>query len=303
MNSFLQKLTKMKSIIFLDQLIFRIKEDEVFVTGTQLTFFLILSVFPFIIMLLNILSYTPFVNPGILQDIIVYLPNETQKIFENFINEITASSSQSLLSISAFLGIWSSSAGIRAVIRAINKAYDTGKDRSFIKLRFMSVFFTIALLILIVLVFLTLIFGNLLANKLFSFFGLSSFFRNLWVYMRLLIPILYMILIFALLYKFSPSKTKDNKITFLSTLPGATFTTLGWMVTSVLFSYYVNNFGRFAITYGSLVGVILLLIWLYISSIIIVLGGEINATLDCFKNFGYKLHPDKSFLQKLINRF
>lgn len=303
MNSFLEKLTRIRPIIFLDQLIFRIKDDEVFVTGTQLTFFLILSIFPFIIMLLNIVSYTPFVKPDILQGVISYLPVEIRDLFKNFIKEIAASSSQSLLSISAVLGLWSSSAGIKAVVRAINKAYDYGEHRSYIKLRLMSVLFTIALLILIVLVFLTLIFGEVLTNKLFELLGLTFFFKILWRYMRILIPVSYMILIFTLLYKYSPSKSRLHKISFSSTLPGAVFTTLGWMLTSVLFSYYVNNFGNYAVTYGSLVGVILLFIWLYISSIIIVLGGEINATLDFFKMYGFKLHRDKSVLVDFIHRF
>ena len=81
----LKKLANTKPIIFLDQLLFRIKDDEVFASGAHMAFFLILSIFPFIIMLLNIMSYTPFVKPDILQNIISYLPGETQKIFQNFI--------------------------------------------------------------------------------------------------------------------------------------------------------------------------------------------------------------------------
>lgn len=292
----------MKAIIFLDQLIFRIKDDEVFVTGTQLTFFLILSIFPFIIMLLNIISYTPVINPNILNSLIVYLPDATQSLFKGFIDEIAATSSQELLSIAAVLGIWSASAGIKAVIRAINNAYDYGEDRSYIKLRLMSVLFTIALLFLIVLVFLTLIFGEVLGNMLFEFLGISSFFKILWSYIRILIPLSYMIFMFAMLYKFSPCRSKFHRVKFLSALPGAVFATFGWLITSVLFSYYVNNFGRYAITYGSLVGIILLYIWLYISSIIIVLGGEINATIDFFKIHGFKLERDKSLLIKAVDR-
>lgn len=302
MESFLQKLTHMKPIIFLDQLIFRIKDDEVFMSGTQLTFFLILSIFPFIIMLLNIVSYTPYVKQNILQDAVLYLPNEIQNLFQGFIREIATTSSQSLLSISAILGVWSSSAGIKAVMRAINRAYDHGESRSYIKLRIMSFFFTIALLVLIILVFLTLVFGELLTNKLFTLLGLSAFSKILWSYIRILIPLLYMILIFALLYKFSPSKNKRYEITFKSALPGAIFTTLGWMLTSILFSYYVNNFGNYAVTYGSLVGIILLYIWIYISSIVIVLGGEINATIAYFKKFGFKLQEEKSLLTDLVDK-
>ncbi len=271
-------------------------------TGTQLAYFLILSLFPFIIVFLNILSYTSLVREDILGEMIYYLPLETQKIISSFASEIAATSSQGLLSIAAILGLWTASSGLTPVIRAINRAYDYEETRSFIKLKLMSILFTIALLVLVTLVFLTLVFGELLGNKLFSILGRADAFRTLWAYMRIIIPLSYMVLIFALLYKFSPCTNKINEIPLSSTLPGAIFTTLGWMIISIFFSYYVNNFGRYAITYGSLVGVILLLIWLYISSIIIVLGGEVNATLEYFKIYGYKLHEEKSLLANIAKK-
>lgn len=272
-------------------------------TGTQLAFFLILSLFPFIIVLLNVLSYTSLVRAEVLGEMIYYLPFETQKIIGGFAMEIAETSSQGLLSIAAVLGIWTASSGLKHVIKAINRAYDYEETRSFIRLKIMSLLFTIGLLVLVTLVFLTLVFGELLGKKFFSLLGRTDIFVTLWAYMRIIIPILYMILIFALLYKFSPCTSRRKQIKLSSTLPGAVFTTLGWMIISVFFSYYVNNFGRFAITYGSIVGVILLLIWLYISSVIIVLGGEINATIEYFKIYGYKLHENKSLLVHLSKRF
>ncbi|MEW8974250.1 MAG: YihY/virulence factor BrkB family protein [Tissierellaceae bacterium] len=300
-KGFIKRISNLKPIIFIDQLIYRIQEDGVMSTGTQLSFFLVLSLFPFIIVFLNILSYTSLVKEEILGEMIYYLPLETQKIISSFAKEIAQTSSQGLLSIAAILGVWTASSGLTPVIRAINRAYDYEENRSFFKLKFMSLLFTIALLVLVTLVFLTLVFGELLGNKLFALLGMTDVFRILWTYMRIIIPLLYMILIFALLYKFSPCTNKRKEIPLSTTLPGAIFTTLGWMITSIFFSHYVNNFGRFAITYGSLVGIILLLIWLYISSIIIVLGGEINATMEFFKIYGYRVHSEKSFLTSFIN--
>lgn len=302
-KDFINNLTKYRPIVFLDQLAFRVQEDGVMATGTQLAFFLILSLFPFIIVLLNILSHTSLARADVLNEMIYYLPYETQKIIGSFAAEIVATSSQGLLSLAAVLGLWSASSGLKHVIKAINRAYDYEETRSFIRLKIMSLLFTIALLVLVTLVFLTLVFGELLGEKLFSLLGMAYVFKTLWSYMRIVIPILYMILIFALLYKFSPCTNKINEIKLSSTLPGAVFSTLGWMIISVFFSYYVNNFGRFAITYGSIVGVILLLIWLYISSIIIVLGGEINATLEFFKVYGYRVHHQKSLLFNFLRRF
>lgn len=283
-------------------MVFRIKDDAVFASGTQLSYFLILSFFPFIIVFLNALSYTSLVREDILNGMILYLPLETQKLIQSFATEIALSSSQGLLSLAAILGLWTASSGLKAVIKAINRAYDYKENRSFIKLKIISVLFTIALLILLTLVFMTLVFGEILGNKLFSLFGRADLFIHFWSYLRIIIPLVYMVLIFALLYKFSPCTAKRKEIKLSSTLPGAIFSSLGWMLISISFSYYVNNFGRYAITYGSLVGIILLLIWLYISSIIIIIGGEINATIEHFKLYGWRIHKDKSILYRLSNK-
>jgi len=299
----IEGLAKLKPIVFLDQLAYRVIEDRVLATGAQIAYFLILSLFPFIIVLLNVLTYTPLARYDVLTGIIYYLPHATQDLIIGFSTEIIETSSQGLLSVAAILGIWTASSGISPVIKAINRAYGYEEKRSFIRLKLMSLLFTIALLILITLVFLTLVFGEVLGNKLFSLLGMKDVFKSLWSYIRIIIPLLYMILIFALLYKFSPYTNNRYKINLSSTLPGAVFATLGWMIISILFSYYVNNFGRFAITYGSIVGVIFLLIWLYISGIIMVLGGEVNATLKHLNHYGYRLHKNKSILANIYEKF
>lgn len=300
MNSFIKRLTTIKPIIFIDQILYRIKINYVFAAGTQLTYFLILSIFPFIIVFLNILSYTSLVQEEVLLNLITYMPYETQKIIYGFVNEIVLTSSQELLSIAAFLGIWTASSGIKPVIKAINRAYGYEENRSYFHIKFLSIIFTIALLVLLTLVFLSLVFGELLGNRLFGFFGRPDIFLAIWDKVRIIIPLVYMILIFTLLYKFSPCVEKRKQISLRSTLPGAIFTTLGWMITSIAFSYYVNNFGKYTVTYGSLGGIIILLVWFYISSIIIVLGGEINGTINYFKVHGFKFHKDKSMLAKYM---
>ncbi|NLN15627.1 MAG: hypothetical protein GX185_08515, partial [Tissierellia bacterium] len=109
----LSRLSKFKTIIFLDQLLFRLKNHAVLAVGPQLSFFLILSLFPFIIVFLNLLSYTPLVREDVLKDLIYYLPLETQKIIRAFAYEITISSSQGLLSVAAITGLWTASSGIK----------------------------------------------------------------------------------------------------------------------------------------------------------------------------------------------
>lgn len=284
----------------MDQLLFRSEHDNIVGVGTQLTYFLILSVFPFLIFFLNILSYTPLGQEDVVSGMILFLPGDIQNLILSFVNEISRSSSQGLLSLSALAGLWTASSGLKAVIKGINKAYDCKKSRSFIRGRLISIFFTLALIFILILVFLTLIFGEVIGTFIFDQLGINSIFYILWRYLRLIIPIVYMILLFILLYKFAPYT--DEKISIKSTLPGAIFSTFTWIISSLFFSYYVNNFANYAVTYGSLVGIILLLIWLFLSSIIIIIGGEINATFNYLKKKGFIIHEDKSLLYEHIKK-
>lgn len=301
MKNFLEKILKYEPIIFLDHLAFRLGEDNISAIGAQLAYFLILSIFPFMIVLLNIFSYTSIVEPDFIYANIQFLPLDIQNIIISFINDLVNSSSQGLLSIAAVAGIWTASSGVTPVIRAINKAYDCQETRSFFILKSLSILFTIALLGLLLLVIIALIFGEILGRRLFEIFGQGEVFLVIWENTRFIIPMVAMALTFALLYKFSPCSSFRKTIKLKTTMPGAVFTTVGWVFVSLLFSYYVSNFGKYSTTYGSLGGVIVLLIWLYLSSMIMVLGGEINATISYFANRPLAVDREKSILSRIIS--
>ena len=294
MKSFLGKIKNKILVVFIDQLLYRFAKHNVVWSGASLTYFLILSLFPFLIVLLNILSYTSLVRERAVLDMLQFLPLDIQSIIEGFLNDLSSSSSQGLLSVAAFIGLWTASSGVKAIIKAINMAYDYAENRHFLKLRGLSVLFTIALLLMITLVMISLILGPVLGKMLFERIGYGDSFMFLWNYLRYIIPLAYMMLIFALLYKLSPNIGKNLRIPIREVLPGAVFATIAWVSLSLLLSYYVSNFGKYAITYGSLGGVIVLLIWMYYSSIVIVLGGEINATLEDMRKNGLKVNPEKS---------
>lgn len=302
MKGLLNNILKYKPIIFLDQLLFRVIEDRILAIGAQMSYFLVLSLFPFIIVLLNIISYTSLVKIDVLDGFIQYLPMDIQHIITSFVDDLVNSSSQELLSIAAFAGIWTASTGITPVIRAINKAYDYEESRSYFKLKFLSILFTIALLMLLIMVFTTLVFGELLGRNVFEFLGKGDQFLIIWTNIRFIIPIIFMVLTFALLYKYSPCVEKRRSMRLSRALPGGIFSTFGWILTSSIFSYYVSNFGKYSTTYGSVGGVIVLLVWLYISSIIIVFGGEINATLEHLNANNFLINHDISVISKFLKK-
>ena len=269
---------------FFEELWCRIKEDEVTAVGAQLTYYLILSIFPFLIFFLNLLSYTSIAQENVLDNLLIVLPIETQTLLKNIVREIVYTSSDTLLSLGIILSIWTGSLGITAIIRAINKAYDVKKKRPYWRLKGLAIIFTIILALLLIIVLSMLVFGEIIANRLFSIFGATNILNHIWDLLRIIIPFTFMIVIFALLYKLSPTPEEGLNIKLSQTLPGAIFTTTGWLLASMVFSYYVNNFGKYSKTYGSLGGIIILLIWLYITSIMIILGGEINGAYASIKS-------------------
>ncbi|HZK33045.1 MAG TPA: YihY/virulence factor BrkB family protein [Tissierellaceae bacterium] len=268
--------------LFLDELLYRYEDDGVSEIGAQLTYYLILAIFPFLIFFLSILKYTPLSDVQVLETMLSVLPGETQNLLYNLINEIMEKSNFALLSIGALGAIWSSSKGILSIIKAVNRAFDLEEDRPFWKLRGLAIVFTIALFFILVIAFSILIFGEVLFDIIINSYNLP--FLILWKIMKVLIPLVFMTLIFSILYKFSPSIKEGVNVKLSETIPGSIFASTGIILFSVLFSFYVNGFGNYTNTYGSLGGIIILLIWIYAISIVIVLGAEINATLISQKN-------------------
>jgi membrane protein len=117
------------------------------------------------------------------------------------------------------------------------------------------------------------VFGKQIGLFLFSQFGYSEQFMAIWNGIRWAISPLILFIVFVGLYYFAPSK----KIRCLSAIPGAVFATVGWVLASLAFSFYVGSFGNYSATYGSIGGIIVLMIWFYLTGIIIMIGGEINA--------------------------
>lgn len=298
--NFIRENRDKKWMLFLDQLMFRFQDDKVSSIGSQLTYYLVLSIFPFLIFLLNIVKFTPLASQDVLNQLVSVLPGDTQTMLVDIVNSIVNASNNALLSISAITGLWTASAGIAAVLKALNEAYDYKEKRNFLKVRLTAVFFTLGLMVLIILVFGSLIFGEIIAENLFTLMSGGDLFKTIWPVLRIVIALAFMIIGFGILYKFGPSFPEDSNVKFKDTLPGAIFVSIGWAVASVLFAFYVNNFGKYSVTYGSLGGIIVFLIWLYISSIIIVLGGEVNATIDFFTKNGWSYQPDKSFIRDII---
>ncbi len=253
----------------------RFQLHEVPALGAQMSYYLILAFFPFLIFLLILLSFTPITGDLALADLSRLLPSSSYKIIAEVVEQTLAAKRHTLLSFGLIFTLWSASSGVNAIIRGVNKAYDEPETRSFWMITGISLLFTIGLVIVIILSLTLMVLGKFLGLMFFNYFGFSSLFSASWGVFRFSLPLIVMLMVFAFFYRVAPNR----KIAFTEVLPGAIFSTLGWVATSWAFSYYVNNFANYSRTYGSLGGIIVLLLWLYLSSIIILLGGELNAIL------------------------
>lgn len=271
---------------FLIQLYIRFRDDDITSLSAQLSFFLLLSLFPFLLFLLSLLSLTSITVLEFTEKIILFMPDDLGRFIANVVNEMMSAKSAVLLSVSAVITIWSAAGGIGALSKGLNKAYDKEESRPFLKLKAMSIAFTIGIAVLVIVTLLSLIFGSAIGEFLSRFFAFPQAFLELWVVLRYAVPVIIMFVMFSLLYVFVPCCGVRLK----EALPGSVFATAGWIITSLLFSFYVENFANYAKVYGSIGGIIILLIWMYISCIIILLGGEINATFSYFRN---GMHIDK----------
>lgn len=264
---------------FIKELILRYKEDEVGSMSAELAYFFLLSLFPFLIFLVTLIGYLPISQIDVLAFVRQYAPQGTVDLIEENLNFIVNSNKGGLLSIGIIGTLWSSSNGINAVVRSFNKAYDVKETRNFFITRGISILLTFGMIFVIIVALLLPVFGKQIGIFLFSSFGLSDEFLDVWNGIRWIVSAAILFIVFTFLYWVAPNRP----LKFKEIISGSFFATFGWMFVSLAFSYYVNSFGHYSTTYGSLGAIIVLMIWFYLSAMIIIIGGEINAILNCHR--------------------
>lgn len=258
---------------FISYLIYRIGKDDASGLAAQMTYHFVLALFPMLIFLLTLLPFFQ-IDPQQIKDLVSQnAPSETADVVSRIFEDITKNSSGSLLSVGLLLAIWSASNGMSAIMNSFNVAYDVEDARNPVVLKILSVVFTIVMGIVLALALTLPTFGDFIKEHLLGPLGLSN--EVAWIFdlVRIVLPFIVILILFLTLYSVAPNvKTK-----FKSVFPGALFTSIIWLVGSFAFGWYLSNFGNYSKTYGSLAGIIILLLWLYITCFIIIIGAEINA--------------------------
>lgn len=257
----------------------RFQRHDLMGLSAQLTYYILLALFPFLYLLSSFSRFTSLSRETFVSSMTEFLPQETYQIISSIVQEITRDQSASGFTAGVLVMIWLASRGTRAIMKGINRAYDEVPKRKFSRHVPTSLFFTLMILILFIVdAFFLLLASDALTWIVTIFFriDISESFLNL---LATLITLVVTFLNIVLIYRFAPG----HQPKFMLVLPGAVLATLGWMISSNIFGYYVSNIANYLSFYGSLWGLFALLIWLYLSSLILLLGAELNAELEAGK--------------------
>lgn len=261
---------------FIKELLMRIKKSDITGLASQLAFFFLLSLFPLLIFLFTLLPYLNLDQSEIFLFIRDYAPESVAILLEETLGDVLNSRNSGLLSFGIIATIWSASKGMNALTSALNRSYFQDETRSFIVARGMSVVFTVMLIAVLIVALVLPVFGQQIGMFAFSYLGLEEGFLRLWASLRWVLPPVLIYCVFSLIYWLVP----NLKLQYKSVMLGSIFATVGWIVTSLGFSFYVGNYGNYSSTYGSIGAIIVLMMWLYLSGIILMLGGQINAVMS-----------------------
>ncbi len=259
-----------------------VSEDHVSAFAGNLTYKTLFAIFPFFTFLLSLLGL--FNAKSLVNSMIDYLsgvmPESAATFIEDQLLSITRSQAESAFTLSAIISIalalWGVSGAFRSIMEAMNVMYEVEEDRPFWKVYGLSIFMSLAVIILMLGAFGIVIFGGSVGGGLAGAIGLGSVFQTVWSIVQWPIVACIVLFTFALIYYFAPAA--KQKFSWIS--PGAVLAFVFWLIFSLLFSFYVGNFGSYSATYGSLAGVIILMLYIYYSALIMLVGAEMNQVIE-----------------------
>ncbi|MGO3050757.1 hypothetical protein CD110_12520 [Staphylococcus casei] len=260
---------------FFSYLVYRIGKDDASGLSAQLSYYFMLSLFPMLLFLLSIVPVVGVKQSTIRDMIKEHVPPDYAPQVSSIIGDIMDNASGGLLSIGLIVALWSASNGMTALMNSFNVAYDVEDSRNFIVSKLLSVLFTLALIVVLPLALILPTFGEQISSLLFGPIGLGDQVKWVFNIIRVILPLIVVFVAFMVLYTLAP----NVKIKMMSVIPGSIFATVVFLVGSYLFGIYISNFANYSKTYGSIAGIIILMLWLYITGFIIIIGAEINAII------------------------
>ena len=259
-----------------------INEDHLAAFAGNLTYKGLFALFPFAVFLLSLLGL--FGAPDLLNSLIeqarIVLPNDVVGLLEDQLLSIAETRAEGAFTagaiVSLLLALWGVSGAFRSVMEAMNVMYEIEEDRSFWKVYGISVFLSLGVAALLITALVLVVFGPEIGGAIADVVGLGYVFELVWNVVKWPVLICVVLFSFALVYYFAPAA--EQRFRYVS--PGSIMAVTMWLLFSLLFRLYVENFGSYSATFGSFAGIIILMLYIYYSSFIILVGAEMNQVIE-----------------------
>lgn len=247
-------------------------------SAAQVSYYLLFALFPFLFFVVTLSAFLPIQQS--VQDLIakasLIMPPQAMRLITDQLQNLVHTPRPKLLTLGLAIAIYSVSRGVDSFRHALNLAYDVPEHRSFLHTQAVSIAMTLVGSVLTLIAFTGMILGGNLGGVIADKLHVGRYWAWAWSWLRFPISALIVMFVVALGYYFLP----DVKQKFKFITPGSVIGTVIWIAATWGFTFYSDHFGHYNVTYGSLGGVILLMTWFYISSLVFILGGEINAVVE-----------------------
>jgi membrane protein len=269
-------------------------DDDCVGIAAQLAYYFALALFPALLFVVALASYLPY---DVVDDVVAALapiaPAEVLDLIRQQLESIVAGSAPNILTIGVLGALWSSSGAMTTILSALNKAYDIPETRPWWKVRLVAIGLTISLAVFVLLSFTIIVAGPNFGHYVASWVGLGDAFDMAWRLLRW--PVVFALATtgIAMVFYYAPDADQD----WIWITPGSILTTVLWVLFSLGFRLYVTRVGDITATYGALAGAAILLLWLYLSGLALLIGGELNSEIE------HAANPDLKTQQTGRRRF
>ena len=258
-----------------------INQDDLLNRASELAYNFLLSVFPLLLFLLSLLGM--FASEGsalrhqLFSGLAQFVPPSASNLIFKTLHEITSSSSGGKLTFGLLFFLWAAAGGVTTMIAVLNAAYHVRDSRPWYRVRIIATLLTLMLAVIVVVALTIVLFGAELTNLVAARVGFSSAVVLAWKLIQWLLALFFMSFAFSVLYYFGPD-LKERRWHWIT--PGSLVGVLLWVASSFGLRLYLQYFNNYSRTYGSLGGVMILLLWFYVSGLAFLIGAEINAVIE-----------------------
>ncbi len=270
---------------FVFDIIDKVNHDHLGAYASQAAYFIILSALPFAIFVLSIIQYSPLSYDDVLTVLKTLIPGVSSDYVDGMLQQIYERSTIAITSFTILFVLWSAGRALFTIANGLNEIYRIKETRNYFHLRFNAMIYTMMLAIGLIFIMMLLLFGKKLFRNVVDMLPFHRFFFFI-LSIRLLI--IFILLTIGLIFIYRVLPNTQTKI--LEVLPGAVSVSIGWIITSYLFAFFFSYTNSFSYMYGSLTGIMVIMLWLYFCAFQLFLGAELNYTIRHGSESAQQLH-------------